>query len=43
VALFRVNICRGADKSLTFPIFLFAAKKKKKNLGWVKEVRTTKS
>jgi hypothetical protein len=33
----------GADKSLAFPIFLFAAQPKYIFLGWVKEVRTTKS
>jgi hypothetical protein len=34
---------RGADKSLAFPTFLFAAQPKEFFLGWVKEVRTTKS
>jgi hypothetical protein len=34
---------RGADKSLAFPIFLFAAQPKRIFLGCVKEVRTTKS
>jgi hypothetical protein len=33
----------GADKSLAFPIFLFAAQLKEFVFGWVKEVRTTKS
>jgi hypothetical protein len=36
------RIHRGADKSLVFPIFLSAAKTKE-FLGWVKEVRITKS
>jgi hypothetical protein len=36
-------LCRGAGKSLAFPIFLFAAQLKEIFLGWVKEVGTTKS
>jgi hypothetical protein len=32
-------ICRGADKSLAFPI---CSTTKRIFLGWVKEVRTTK-
>jgi hypothetical protein len=32
----------GADKFLAFPIFLFAAQRKRVFLRWVKEVRTTK-
>jgi hypothetical protein len=36
-------IRRGADKSLALSIFLFAAQPKEVFLGWVKEVRTTKS
>jgi hypothetical protein len=36
-------IHKCADKSLAFPIFIFAAKPKECFLGWVKEVRTTKS
>jgi hypothetical protein len=33
----------GADKSLAFPILLFAAQPKEFLGGWVEEVRTTKS
>jgi hypothetical protein len=33
----------GADESLAFPISLFAAQPKELFLGWVKEVRKTKS
>jgi hypothetical protein len=38
-------ICRGADKSLAFPIshFPICSTTKRFFLGWVKEVRTTKS
>jgi hypothetical protein len=38
-------ICRGADKSLAFPISYFpiCSTTKRIFLGWVKEVRTTKS
>jgi hypothetical protein len=41
----EVIIYRGADKILAFlfAIFLFAAQPKDFFLGWVKEVRTTKS
>jgi hypothetical protein len=40
-----VGIRRGADKSLAFPIspFPISSKTKRIFLGWVKEVRTTKS
>jgi hypothetical protein len=37
------RILKGADRSLTFPISLLAAQPKEFFLGWVKEVRTTKS
>jgi hypothetical protein len=39
------SLRRNGDKSLAFPIFylLFAAQPKELFLGWVKEVRTTKS
>jgi hypothetical protein len=36
----RLDIRRGTDKSLAFPIFRTT---KRIFLGWVKEVRTTKS
>jgi hypothetical protein len=36
-------LCRAADKSLAFPIFLFAAQPTELFLGWVKEVTTRKS
>jgi hypothetical protein len=33
----------GGDKSLAFPIFPIRSSTKRNFLGWVKEVRTTKS
>jgi hypothetical protein len=39
------RVCRGADKSLVFPISYFpiCSTTRRIFLGWVKEVRTTKS
>jgi hypothetical protein len=43
--LLKVHVCRGVDKSLAFPILylLTCSTTKRIVLGWVKEVRTTKS
>jgi hypothetical protein len=41
----REIVCRGADKSLAFPLssFYICSTTKRFCLGWVKEIRTTKS
>jgi hypothetical protein len=40
-----LELCRGPDKSFAFPnsYFLICSTTKRIFLGWVKEVRTTKS
>jgi hypothetical protein len=39
-----VDVCRGADESLAFSVSLLVCNTNKRILlGWVKEVRTTKS